>query len=208
MDCAIDNAMQLVSLVGYTAVWTLQNDAGGGKKKSTCAPSVAKVKSRLCIHGPSRILNGCPIIHYLLGCNQALSHGGAMHPLQIWVHLLGVKKKNVNDKRADQPAAKRAEPHRLHVLSPLNRRGWKRLFCKNVCMCKMRATLQGALYYSIIGFVVLTNALFTLMHTHIHSICTTASYMYINVRTYMHSYWKPLHSLCSWSGYWPGHNTV
>ena len=93
MDCAIDNAMQLVSLVGYTAVWTLQNDAGGGKKKSTCAPSVAKVKSRLCIHGPSRILNGCPIIHYHLGCNQALSHGGAMHPLQIWVHLLGVKKK-------------------------------------------------------------------------------------------------------------------
>jgi len=84
--------MHLVSLVGYTTVWTLLNDAGG-KKFSTYAPSVAKAKSRLCIHGPSRILNGCPIIHYLLGCNQACSHGGAMHPLQFWVHLLGIFRK-------------------------------------------------------------------------------------------------------------------
>jgi hypothetical protein len=91
MDYAMDKSTHLVSLVGYTTVWTLQNDAGG-KKNSIYAPFVAKAKSRLCIHVPSRILNGCPIIHYLLGCNQARSHGGAMHPLQIWVHLLGVSK--------------------------------------------------------------------------------------------------------------------
>jgi hypothetical protein len=92
MDYAKDKSMHLLSLVGYTTVWSLQNDAGG-KKKSTYAPSVAKAKSPLCIHGPPRILNGCIIIHYLLGCNQARSHGGAIHPLQIWMHLLEVFKK-------------------------------------------------------------------------------------------------------------------
>ena len=30
-----------------------------------------------------------------------------------------------------------------------------------------------------------------------------ALYTYINVRTYVHTHWKPLHPLCSWSGYWP-----
>jgi len=143
MDYAKDKSMHLPSLVGYTTVWSLQNDAGG-KKNSTYASSAAKAKSPLYIHGPSRILNGCLIIHYLLGCNQARSHGGALHPLQIWMHLLEVKK-NVKDRRADHSAAKRAEPYRLHVLPPLNCRGWKRLFCKNVCMCKMRATFIGSI---------------------------------------------------------------
>jgi len=30
-----------------------------------------------------------------------------------------------------------------------------------------------------------------------------ALYVYINACTYMHLHWKPLHPLCSWSGYGP-----
>jgi len=30
-----------------------------------------------------------------------------------------------------------------------------------------------------------------------------ALYVYINASTYMHPHWKPLHPLCSWSGYGP-----
>ena len=44
---------------------------------------------------------------------------------------------NVIDKRADQPAIKRATPNRLHVLPQLNRRGWKQLIFKNIFICKM-----------------------------------------------------------------------
>ena len=38
---------------------------------------------------------------------------------------------------------------------------------------------------------------------YVHSICITILYTYTNVRTFMHSHWKPQHPLCSWSGYWP-----
>ena len=37
---------------------------------------------------------------------------------------------NIEDKRADQPAKKRATPYRIHVLCLLNRRGWKQLIYK------------------------------------------------------------------------------
>jgi hypothetical protein len=41
---------------------------------------------------------------------------------------------NIEDKPADQPAKKRATPYRIHVLPLLNRRGWKQLIYKNICI--------------------------------------------------------------------------
>jgi len=44
---------------------------------------------------------------------------------------------NMKRKRADQPGNKRVTPYCIHVLLSLNRRGWKQLIFKNVCICKM-----------------------------------------------------------------------
>ena len=47
---------------------------------------------------------------------------GAIHPLRIWMHPLGICK--VSDSRADWPAKNRATPNRIHVLPLLNHRAW------------------------------------------------------------------------------------
>jgi hypothetical protein len=47
--------------------------------------------------------------------------------------------------------------------SLLNRRGWKQLIFKNLCICKMFCgMLQSTLYYRSVDFVVLTKALLRL----------------------------------------------
>ena len=55
---------------------------------------------------------------------------GAMRPLQMWEHPLGILQ-NIKDKHADQPTKTRATPFRIHVLPLLIRRGYKRLILKN-----------------------------------------------------------------------------
>jgi hypothetical protein len=151
--------------------------------------------------------NGCPIIHYLLGCNQARSHGGAMHPLQIWVHLLGVFEKCQGLTRWSARCKTYGTPpsRRIASFEP----SWLETTVLQKCMHVQNARIViGSIILLNWFFFVLTNALFTFMHTYILSTYTTASYMYINECTYMHPYWKPLHPLCSWSGYWPGCNTM
>ena len=44
--------------------------------------------------------------------------------------------------------------------------------------------------------------------THTHHMYNRPLYAYINVRTYMHPQWKPLQTLCSWSGYGPDYEYI
>jgi len=68
---------------------------------------------------------------------------------------------NIKHKRADQPGNKRVIPYRIHVMSLLNRRSWKKLIVKNVCICTMFcAVLCGAVCDMSVDFVVLTKAHF------------------------------------------------
>ena len=74
---------------------------------------------------------------------------------------------------------------------------------RNVCVYIYRmfcAVLQSAYRYWRVDFVVLTEALFTLMHTKYMN--NRAWYTYIKIYAYTHPQWKPLHPLTSWSGYW------
>ena len=48
---------------------------------------------------------------------------------------------NIEDKPAEQPAEKLATPYRIHVLRLLNRRCWKHLIYKNICIYPVQAVL-------------------------------------------------------------------
>jgi len=50
---------------------------------------------------------------------------------------------NIENTPADQPTKKRATPYRIHVLCLLNRRGWKQLIYKNMCIHSVQAILYS-----------------------------------------------------------------
>jgi hypothetical protein len=53
--------------------------------------------------------------------------------------------------------------------------------------------------------VLYTYIIYIYIYIYIRITCITQHYIrIINVRSYMHPKWKPLHPLCSWSGYGPG----
>ena len=79
-----------------------------------------------------------------------------------------------------------------------------------VYVCKISYVVYRAHYViKSADFVVLTDALVTLMLTHEDTeckqyVCTGALGMDTNVGSYWQPHWKLLHPLCSWSGHWPG----
>ena len=52
---------------------------------------------------------------------------------------------NIEEKLADQPAKKHATPYRIHVLCLLNRRGWKQLIDKNICIHPVQAFVYSVM---------------------------------------------------------------
>lgn len=107
---------------------------------------------------------------------------GAMHPLQIWLHRLGICK--VSDKRADQPIKKCATPCRIHVFTLLNCCGWKQLVSKNVCICKMFLQCHRANYAIKQQFCGPDKVAF---HAYTHTCTQYNTELYIYVHTCTHT---------------------
>lgn len=61
---------------------------------------------------------------------------GAMHPLRIWMHPLGICK-SIKGEYAHQPAKEYDIPHNKNVFPLLNHRGWEQLIFKTVCIYKI-----------------------------------------------------------------------
>ena len=57
-------------------------------------------------------------------------------------------------------------PYRIQVLPPLNGRGWKQLIFKNVYIGQTLCGMFISVQCNFVHFVVLTKALFTIVHIH------------------------------------------
>jgi hypothetical protein len=77
---------------------------------------------------------------------------------------------NIKYRHDDQPAQKRAEPYRIHMLQLLNRHSSKKLMLKNVCICKMFVQCCAAHY--VIKLLILWSWQRRFLRLCIHNICT------------------------------------
>ena len=110
---------------------------------------------------------------------------------------------NIKNKQADQPVKKQGHP-----MTPTCCLSWisvvgPQLIFKNVCMCKMFCTMLYRRHY-VIKVLILWSWQRHFLCLCIHNVYTqynSALHPYINLCTYIHPHWKPLHPLCSQFGY-------
>jgi len=70
---------------------------------------------------------------------------GVMRASSTTLEAPAANLQNIENKPADQPAKKRATPYRIHVLCLLNRRGWKQLIYKNICIHPVQVILYSVM---------------------------------------------------------------
>jgi hypothetical protein len=136
-------------------------------------------------------------VKYLSPCPLAWS---AIHPLQVWMHPLEICKISKTNMLISLLKKNDRHPTYLCCTAVVRNNSFSEMHVYARCFVQCNTTHYVFILSPDKGpFYAYTYIIY------IQYMYNRALYTYINVSTYTHPHWKPLHPLCSLSGYGPVH---